>query len=38
MNAVILEDAENAFNKFNSKVELHNIQYICPNFASIPTD
>ena len=34
-DAVILVDAENAFNKLNRKVALHNIQYLCPNFATI---
>ena len=33
--AVILVDAENAFNKLNRKVVLHNIQYLCPNFATV---
>ena len=33
--AVILVDAENAFNKLNRQVALHNIQYLCPNFATI---
>ena len=33
--AVILVDAENAFNKLNRKVALHNIQFTCPNFAVI---
>ena len=34
-DAVILVDAENAFNKLNRKVALHNIQYLCPNFATV---
>ena len=29
-DAVILVDAENAFNKLNRAVALHNMQYICP--------
>ena len=33
--AVILVDASNAFNSLNRKVALHNIQYICPEFATI---
>ena len=35
-DAVILVDAENAFNKLNRSVALHNIQYLCPNFATVP--
>ena len=34
-DAVILVDAENACNKLNRKVALHNIQYLCPNFATV---
>ena len=34
-DVVILVDAENAFNKLNRKVALHNIQYLCPNFATV---
>ena len=34
-DAVILVDAENAPNKLNRKVALHNIQYLCPNFATV---
>ena len=34
-DAVILVDAENAFNKLNRSVALHNIQYMCPNFATV---
>ena len=34
-DAVILVDAENAFNKLNRKVALHNIRYLCPAFATI---
>ena len=33
--AVILVDAENAFNCLNRKVALHNMRYICPPFATI---
>ena len=33
--AVILVDASNAFNSLNRQVALHNIQYICPQFATI---
>ena len=33
--AVILIDASNAFNSLNRQVALHNIQYICPQFATI---
>ena len=32
---VILVDACNAFNSLNRKVALHNIQYMCPDFAKI---
>ena len=32
--AVILVDAENAFNKLNRQVALHNIQYLSPNTFS----
>ena len=34
-DAIILVDAENAFNKLNRQAALHNIQYICPPFAPI---
>ena len=34
-DAVILVDAENAYNKLNRLVALHNIQYICPQFATV---
>ena len=34
-DAVILVDANNAFNSMNRQVALHNIQYICPPFATI---
>ena len=34
-DAVILVDAENAFNKLNRAVALHNMQYICPQFATV---
>ena len=33
--AVILVDAENAFNKLNRRVALHNVRYLCPNFATV---
>ena len=33
--AVILVDAENAFNKLNRQAALHNMQYLCPPFATI---
>ena len=33
--AVILVDANNAFNSLNRKVALHNIQIICPQFSTI---
>jgi hypothetical protein len=29
-DGVILVDAENAFNKLNRMVALHNMQYLCP--------
>ena len=31
-DAVLLIDADNAFNRANRKVVLHNIQYVCPIF------
>ena len=34
-DAVILVDANNAFNSLNRDAALHNIQYICPPFAPI---
>ena len=34
-DGVILVDAENAFNKLNRQVALHNMQYICPSFATV---
>ena len=34
-DAIILVDAENAFNRLNRLVALHNIQYICPPFATV---
>ena len=34
-DAVLLVDAENAFNRLNRMAALHNIQYICPPFATI---
>ena len=34
-DAVILVDAENAFNKLNRMVALHNIQYLCPSLATV---
>ena len=33
--AVILVDANNAFNRINRKVALHNIQATCPLFSKI---
>ena len=34
-DGVILVDAENAFNKLNRQAALHNMQYLCPEFAVI---
>ena len=34
-DGAILVDASNAFNRLNRRVALHNIQYICPEFATI---
>ena len=34
-DAIILVDAENAFNKLNRQVALHNIRYICPAFSTV---
>ena len=34
MNAVLLIDAENAFNSLNRKVMLHNLKFICPIIAT----
>ena len=34
-DAIILVDAENAFNRLNRLAALHNIQYICPPFATV---
>ena len=34
-DGVILVDASNAFNSLNRQVALHNIQYICPPFATV---
>ena len=34
-DAVTLVDADNAFNRLNRAVALHNIQYLCPPFATI---
>ena len=34
-NAVLLADADNAFNSLNRAVALHNIQYTCPPLATI---
>ena len=34
-DAVILVDAANAFNRLNRAVALHNIQYLCPPFATV---
>ena len=33
--AVLLVDAENAFNSINRKVLLHNTEYICPELATL---
>ena len=33
--AVLLVDADNAFNRLNREVALHNIQYTCPPLATI---
>ena len=35
IDGVILVDAENAFNKLNRQVALHNMQYLCPPFAKV---
>ena len=34
-DAIILVDAANAFNRLNRLAALHNIQYICPPFATV---
>ena len=34
-DAVILVDAENAFNRLNRQAALHNIQYLCPSFSTV---
>ena len=34
-DAVILVDAANAFNSLNRAVSMHNMQYICPQFATV---
>ena len=34
-DGIILVDAENAFNKINRQVALHNVQYLCPPFAPV---
>ncbi len=34
-DAIILVDAANAFNRLNRDVALHNMQFICPPFATI---
>ena len=34
-DAVILVDAANAFNRLNRKAALHNMQYLCPQFAMV---
>ena len=34
-DAIILVDAANAFNRLNMDVALHNMQYICPPFATV---
>ena len=35
-DGVILVDVSNTFNSLNRQVALHNIQYICPPFATVP--
>ena len=35
VEAVILVDAANAFNNLNRQVALNNMQYLCPNFATV---
>ena len=37
-DAVLLVDADNAFNRLNRTVALHHIQYICPALATIITN
>ena len=32
---ILVDDAANAFNRLNRKVALHNMQYLCPNFATV---
>ena len=34
MEAVLLVDADNVFNRLNRAMALHNIQYTCPAFAT----
>ena len=34
-DAVILVDAANAFNRLNRAIALHNMQYLCPSFATV---
>ena len=34
-DGIILVDAANAFNCLNRMVALHNVQYICPAFATV---
>ena len=34
-DALLLVDATNAFNRLNRKVALHNIQFLCPPFATV---
>ena len=34
-DGVILVDAENAFNKLNRQAALHNMQFLCPSFATV---
>jgi hypothetical protein len=34
-DAIILVDAANAFNRLNRGVALHNMQYLCPPFATV---
>ena len=32
--AILIVDAENAFNSINRKAQLHNIEYLCPAIAT----
>ena len=34
-DAIILVDAANAFNRLNRQAALHNIQFLCPSFATV---